>query len=77
MLNPAKIQVTAVFIDGLRMRIRPQPNLNHEEIGYVYNGDVLAVFSAPVNGFYKLVDGCGFVMIKFPGATWKTQIQGS
>ena len=57
------------------MRIRPQPNLNHEEIGYVCNGDVLVVFSAPVNGFYQLVDGRGFVMIEFPGATWKTQTQ--
>lgn len=42
---------------NLTLRIRPTPSTAEDPVGFIAHGDVVNVYEALVNGFYKLVDG--------------------
>jgi hypothetical protein len=47
---------------GARVRIRVAPSLSADEVGVVDDKEMVDVFADPVEGFYKLTNGKGYVI---------------
>ena len=64
--NQIRVQLHTLFSH----RIRPDASLDHPEVGLINHGDIIEVYSAPVAGFYRLVDGRGYTLASGAGFSW-------
>jgi hypothetical protein len=54
-----------------QLRIRPETNTNLNEIGLYLHNETVIVFNESINGFYRLVNGRGFIMQNAPGLVYE------
>jgi hypothetical protein len=60
--NQKSILKFKIECPNVLLRIRPEPNTNRTEVGVYHDGDIIYVFAEEINGWYKLVNGVGYLM---------------
>jgi hypothetical protein len=55
---------------GIAIRVRPCPDFGAQATGLLKTDSIVDVLDEPVNGFYELADGSGFVITGDEGICW-------
>jgi len=72
-----KVKKLRLVCPSVQLRIRSSPSADDSsnEVGLLSNGAIVKVYDEPdwntVNGFYRLINGKGYIMINAPGAKFQ------